>query len=223
MSACVRSVCGCVCWYVCVMYLCMSVCMYVCVHNVRMYVCVCFVCSGCLSACMYVSMCVMPVCMCVMYACMCVVSDVMSWRGPANVMPTSYHLPVWAGMTVAPVSHGSRASPESLLFPARAVQTRCPPLNNINYPWGTISISGPVFLGNWDENGAALRSPEPAHSPFLCTALGRGACSPAKRGGLHLAFFATSLCKSYSYLSREYILCTRHAQNRLKRGIGEKG
>ena len=60
--------------------------MYVCIMYVCVYVC--FVCSGCLSVCMSVSMCVMSVCMCVMYVCMCVVSDVMSWRGPANVKPT---------------------------------------------------------------------------------------------------------------------------------------
>ena len=68
--------------------------MYVCIMYVCVYVC--FVCSGCLSVCMSVSMCVMSVCMCVMYVCMCVVSDVMSWRGPANVKPTWYHLPVWS-------------------------------------------------------------------------------------------------------------------------------
>ena len=36
-------------------------------------------------------------------------------------------------------------------------------------------------------------------------------------------FLPPSLRKSSCYLSREYILCTRHAQNMLKRGIGEKG
>ena len=97
-------VCGCECMYVCMLV---------------------FVCSGCLSVCMFVSMCVMSVCMCVMYVCMCVVSDVMSWRGPAQchayVVPPSRVEPA-AGMAMGPVSHGSGVSPTGSSGPGGVVQ-----------------------------------------------------------------------------------------------------
>ena len=115
-----------------------------------MHVCVYvyFVCNGCLSVCMSVSMCVMSVCICVMYVCMCVVSDVMSWRGPANVKPTWYHLPVWsqrwvwrwarcrtAEVIVKPVFGRTRGGE----------QTSCSSLININYSTGTVGLAGTTF------------------------------------------------------------------------------
>ena len=116
MSVCVY--CMYVCMSVCVCNVSLYVCVYVCMCAYCMYVCVyvCFVCSGCLSVCMSVSMCVMSVCMCVMSVCMCVVSDVMSWRGPVNVKRTWYHFPCGAsggygvGPGVARKRHSSEGS-----------------------------------------------------------------------------------------------------------------
>ena len=115
-----------------------------------MYVCVyvCFVCSGCLSVCMSISMCVMSVWLCVMYVCMCVVSDVMSWRGPANVKPTWYHLPVWSQRWVW---RWARCRTAEVIV--KRVFGRCggrgqtpwSSLVNINYSRGTVGLAGTTF------------------------------------------------------------------------------
>ena len=110
---------------------------------------------------MYVCMYVCNVCMCVCNVCMhvcrvgChVVAGTRQCH--AYVVPPSRVEPA-AGMAMGPVSHGSGASPNGSSGPDGGVQTSCLSLININYPQTTLTISGTVSFGKYEENGAAQR------------------------------------------------------------------
>ena len=178
-----------------------------------MYVCVYvyFVCSGCLSVCMSVSMCVMSVWMCVMYVCMCVVSDVMSWRGPAHVKPTWYHLPVWSHRWVWRWARGRTA--EVIVKRVigrcgeRGCRYQCSSLININYSRGTVGLGFPRFpRARSTKRGQPIVSLRLPFCCFLHKTSRIGGQSSVSRLAAPSLVCHPFLCKSSFYLKREYIL-----------------